>query len=78
MEQRQKAVNDILQRDSLAFRPKISKRSVFDGEVCMFVLFVVCCLSLHMSRLTIASGGARVHPQQRMPLQEIRVPEEVL
>ena len=40
MEQRQKAVNDILQRDSLAFRPKISKRSVFDGEVCMFVLFV--------------------------------------
>jgi len=32
-DERNKAVNDILQRDSFAFRPKISKRSFVDGEV---------------------------------------------
>ena len=71
-EERQKAINDILQRDSLAFRPKISKRSSFDGEVSRMAHFDV------VIDRSFIPGCTRIHPQQGVPLQEVWVPEKVL
>lgn len=72
------AIEATLERNPQAFRPKISQQQqVFFSPQSFVFDFLVCCPT-GAAFAAAADGTAWVSPQQGMPLQEIRLPQEIL